>query len=217
MAADETPFDPVAALIRVVKLGVCARIRYAKGAKAAEITDRVIIPMRLSDGADGLMIRAIQVSPENGMRSFKAGRIVRVEPSDVPLGPAAKKAEQFISGEVQVREQRLEQHAATGGMSVTISVSMSRNAWMSPWFVEYLGLLRGALLDGVLESEETAEVLRTQDKLGLSYEQICAVHAYLLGQELLSISIDGEVGDEERTYFDALMCSLSRIGWPIMT
>lgn len=216
MAAPGTPFDPVAALMRVVRLGVCARIRYAKGSRPTDITDRIIIPMRLSEGADGLMIRAIQVTPENGMRSFKASRIVLVEPSDVPLGPAAKKAEQFLSGEVKVREQPTKQSAPAGGMSVTISVSMSRNAWMAPWFVEYLGILRGALLDGVLEAEEAAELLRTQDKLGLSYEQICAVHAYLLGQELLSISIDGQVGDEERTYFDGLLSCLSRIGWPIM-
>ncbi len=218
MAAEDPCRDPIAELIRVVRLGVCARIWYAKGPKASNLTERVIIPIRLADGADGLMVRAIQVSPENGPKCFKVDRIVRVEASDVPLGPASKKAEQFASGEVEERKQPpkpAKEPRLAGGLSVSFSISMTRNAWMESWFVEYLGVLRGAMVDGVLEHEEVSDLLRIQNELGLTYEQVCAVHAYLLGQELLSISIDGGVCDEERTYFDQLLAGLSRLGWPI--
>lgn len=218
MAAENPCGDPIAELIRVVRRGVCARIWYAKGPKENNLTERVIIPIKLADGADGLLVRAIQVTPENGPKSFKASRIIRVEPSDVPLGPAARKAEQFASGEVKERKQPPtpdKDPPPSGGMSVSFSISMAKNAWLEPWFVQYLGVLRGAMVDGVLESEEVSELLRIQNELGLSYAQVCAVHAYLLGQELLSISIDGAVGDEERTYFDQLLAGLSRLGWPI--
>lgn len=219
MAAEGFCGDPIDGLIRAVRQGVCARIWYAKGSRMHDPSERVVIPIKLMDGVGGLVVRAIQVSPENGLRSFKATHIVRVEASDVPLGPRADKAEQFASGEVEERKESIVAKSvplAARGLSLSFSPSRAQSAWMEPWFVEYLGLLRGALVDGVLEPEEVLHLLRVQHELELSYEEVCAVHAYLLGQELLSMSIDGVVSDEERTYFDQLFAGLSRLGWPIL-
>lgn len=214
--------DVVRELIAVLEGGVCAEIAYVKSGGLVGHPRRIVAPLKLVDGADGLMIRSLQLHPENGVRTFKVSQITEVRPSTTPLGPLASRVAPFLAGEVQLG--RREAIAAISpdtsrpvGTSLRLSVSSPTNAWRDDWFLLYLQALRNALLDLRLEPNEVQGLLDLQDRLGLSYSQICAVHAYFLGQELLSISIDGDVDESERDYVEAIQSLLARLSWPPRT
>jgi hypothetical protein len=212
--------DPVRELIDTVMRGFCAEIVYKKPSSAESSSTRVVAPLKLVEGADGLLVRAIQISPENGLRTFKVGQIVQVRDSTIPLGTLAKRVSAFCSGEVKTKEEvkpKQPRQAPRSGLTTTINLSLSTpaNEWRSDWFLIYLNALRNAMLDMRLEDAEVQQLLVLQDQLQMSYSQICSVHAYLIGQEMLSISIDGEADESERDYLEVIQNLLSRLGWPI--
>ncbi len=212
--------DVVRQLMAVLERGVCAEITYLKAGAADGESRRVVAPLKLVEGVDGLMIRSLQLHPQNGVRTFKVSQITEVRASTTPLGSLSSRVAPFLAGEIQpggggTKRSTEPRDRKSAGVSISLSVSLSTNAWRDDWFVQYLHALRNALLDLNLEPSEVQGLLELQDKLGLDYSQICAVHAYFLGQELLSISIDGSVDDLERDYVEAVQSLLSRLGWPL--
>ena len=73
--------------------------------------------------------------------------------------------------------------------------------------------LREALVDGRLDGDEIEEIAATRVAMSMQPEQVAAAHAYLLGEELLAMSIDGQVDDQDWDRFRAIRASLRTLGW----
>jgi hypothetical protein len=245
--------DPIADLIAACHAGMCARIRYAQSV-LDEPSTRVIVPTKLIETPDGLLVRALQVAPDKGIRMFQVEKIVDVEPSDTPLGEHEPLTASFVGGEFyestprvverptrdpegrpdpeetrrprQTAQQendppeasatpRNRDRAPVPREPTQSPLMPQRAAWSQEWFRAYTCELRDALVDGTISDDEVKRLLGVQDKLKLTFEQICAAHIYLLAQEMVAVSIDGLATDMERTYLSQLEQSLGRLGWPI--
>lgn len=216
--AATTP-DIVAELIRVVKAGHCAHIRYARDEAGTDLTERVIIPLKVIESVSGRVIRAIQIQPDYGTRGFHLSRIRTVSPANVPLGPAAERTKHFVANTIL----RLDAQSSFGQSTPTKQGPGTPSpagfqpvacAWNEVWFREYMLALHSALLDETISPTELNHLRGLQSALGLSPDQVAAVHAYLLGQELLAMSVDGFAGEQERRHLAALQTSLNQLGWP---
>lgn len=214
------PLPPVIeSMHTIVDAGEFVRIRYAKSDDPGNVSDRVIVPVKLLQGVEGLMLRAVQVHPEHGTRAFKVAQILEAHPTGAKLGPAADRAAQFRQ-RIIVHIDRVEHAAAptvkrtTDGV-VSTPMMPAPCAWNEPWFRDYLIALRTALIDGTLSEHEAQALRGLQRSLKLDFDRVVAVHSYLLGQEMLAISVDGIAGDQERKYLAGIAEGLTALGWPV--
>src|SRR5690349_5029627 len=88
------PSDPVQALIDITSRGLYSRIRYRSGSRDST---RIIEPRQLLDGASGQTVRAMQIEPDRGVRSFSVYGITWVEPDSRPV-PADDLARNTFAG-----------------------------------------------------------------------------------------------------------------------
>ncbi|MBL8760441.1 MAG: hypothetical protein JNL50_03985 [Phycisphaerae bacterium] len=194
--------DPVRRMMEITESGHYCCICYEKSRGITH--ERVVEPMHLVDGASGLLVRAIQIEPERGLRCFAVSKIVSVGRHERPLPPKSRARNTFSSGEVR----RLPTPSV-----LPKKESHSRSPWASTSFTQYLMRLREALVDGRLDGDEIEEIAATRVAMSMQPEQVAAAHAYLLGEELLAMSIDGQVDDQDWDRFRAIRASLRTLGW----
>ncbi|HEX8875106.1 MAG TPA: hypothetical protein VF777_00020 [Phycisphaerales bacterium] len=204
-------FDPIKDLMDNVRLGFFSVIRYRKEGELT-LLPRVIAPRRLCEGRHGLMVRAQQISPEPGFRTFKAGQILSVERDTERMPDRIWKlaVDEFCSGEVFVVSAEVRQ--ATDGVTTIISASDNRASqqqstsvcWSQPWFSEFARVVRDAVLDLRVSRDDQNKIKSTSFRLGLSVEQENAVYCYVLGEEQMGISVDGAATNEELLRLDML-------------
>jgi hypothetical protein len=211
-------FPPaIEAMFVILDAGEYVRIRYAKSSDPGHISDRVIVPVKLIQGVEGLMLRAVQVQPEYGTRAFKVPQILEARPAGMQLGPAIERAAEFRE-RIVMHIERLDPSAPnakrTADGVVSSPLAAVPCAWNEPWFRDYLLGLRTALIDGRLSDQEASALKALQQQLHLDFDRIVAVHSYLLGQEMLAISVDGIAGTQEREYLAGIATGLAQLGWP---
>ncbi len=231
MAADplahgfRLPVDPVEALVAVTAMGFYSRIGYRKGA-TDEVTFRVVEPRQLLEGVFGVRVRAMQLEPEPGARTFSVPRIVSVAPDQRELSDEIRKTNRFgkhymVSFGTRPVEEPAERIEAKPGAGpppmpskpVVMHDRAVGPAWSQPWFAEYVGVVRESLMDLRIEQSELAAVEATRQSLGMTDSQIRAAHAYILAEDLLGLAADGDVTDEEEDYVTHLAMCLGKLGW----
>jgi len=192
-------FDPVAVLMDHTREGVLSQIQYNKGETAAPkvLPLRLIEPRALIDGVAGLMVRAVQLKPERGVRHFYAERIVRVEPGDGKCSTGNT----FCDGCLTLRMSGGRNKAAT-------NVSPS-----DPRFVQYAAVVRDAILDLHVDADEIEAVENKRDELRVSSGEMRAVHSYVFAEFLLGYSADGIISLDEEEHIEMVASCLDSLGW----
>jgi len=210
---DPASVDPVASLISNTEAGFCSTIQYDKH-DGNPVSQRVIIPKKLVDHASGLTVRAVQLRPEKGFRAFIAQRIVRVERGPDPLPEIERRRNTFATGEVVTAHSGAGMTIVFASEAVGSSVAPHafRPVWSESWFSSYSQIVREAILDLRITESERRAVRQKQASLGLSPEQILAVHAYLLGEELMGIAAHGSVSSSEQAHLTAMADCLQELG-----
>jgi hypothetical protein len=217
-----TPHDPVQAMIAITAGGHYCRIGYRRGGNSDVVT-RVIEPRQLMDGPFGMRVRAMQIEPDEGVRTFSADLIAWVEPDTRTLPPEARRTNTFGQAgfpSFGSRQPPAPKRDPLVGSAPRPSAPEPVDApvgpaWAQPWFAEYVGVVRECLLDLRIEQDEAAAVDATRQSLGLSDPQIRAAHAYLLGEELLGLAADGALSDTEEDYLTHFSICLGRLGWTV--
>lgn len=199
--------DFVAELMEITARGLHARIIYRKGGKEGE-SERVIEPRKLVDGPNGLMVRAVQVMPEAGIRTFSVHKIVEVAEYSLPLDKRQRAGNNFCTGEVVEFSMKSAYVQPPAGAN-----SVFQTAWSQEWFHRYVGVVRQVLSDAQLTQDELALVSATQSTLVLSPEQVRAAHAYIIGEELLAMSVDGQLMQYEQERLRQVARILRDLGW----
>jgi hypothetical protein len=193
--------DTIERLMANTAAGFHSEIVYDKD-DGRPVTQRVIEPRKLVEGRDGLLVRALQVQPERGFRAFCSGKIVQVTRHPEPLLPERKKSNMFCTGEVvcfrtSTAEDSKDAQSDASELDTLRLTAHGRAAWTMPWFNSYASAVRSALLDLKLEPHEILRLESLRKRLSLSDEQVRAVHAYIMGEELLGLSSDGWYDTEE--------------------
>lgn len=202
--------------------GFLSRIWYLKAHGLAPI-ERLIEPRSLADGLDGLMVQALQILPERGPRRFYPSRITRVARSDQRLSPEQQRKNSFCSGEVRTTGHvRTRVFTDQGGLHLVAELSTGgapreetldrRSLIRQPWFAQYVGLVRESVLDFCVDQNEIAKVRTAQLELGLSEDQILAVHSFVLGETLIDFAHDASLGKDDRVLIAQMGRCLSDLG-----
>ena len=215
------PRDPVQALIDITASGLYSRIRYRSGSRDTE-TVRVIEPRQLVEAASGLTVRAMQIEPDRGVRSFAVYGVTWVEPDDRRIPEPDLARNTFARGQA-VRVQLQPIRAASAEEPAprppspmpAAAIAPPASAWGQQWFTQYVGAIRDALVDLSVPADEEAAVRAVQARLGLTKDQIRAAHCFVLAEELLALSIDGLIDDREEQRLTQMVSCLRVLGWPM--
>lgn len=214
------PTDPVQALIDITSRGLYSRIRYRAGSRDTETT-RIIEPRQILDTAHGRTIRAMQIEPDKGIRSFSVFGITWVEPDHRAIPAADLERSSFAQGRAVMVQLHSVTHPAnenSANPSPAAHVAEPRpaaSAWGQPWFTQYVGAVRNALVDLNVPPEEAAAVRGVQAKLELTKDQVRAAHCFILAEELLALSVDGVIDDREEKRLAQTVSCLKILGWPM--
>lgn len=194
--------DPIEGLIQNTRDGFYSGIEYRKVAER-DTTERVIFPKTMLVEPGGrLRVRAIQVRPASGIRTFCREGILRVWRVESPVVPEAMKVNNtFVTGEAfetaRVDYKKVRAMSAESGKNQRAA----KPAWLEQWFRSYEAVVTDAILDMKVSDTERRQVQNAQVQLGLTDEQIRAVHAHVFAQHLISATADGEFTDGD---FDAM-------------
>jgi hypothetical protein len=208
--------DPISELMSITSRGQHARIVYRKGGKEGETT-RVIEPRKLVEGANGLMIMAVQIEPEQGLRCFAAHKIVHVEEHGRPLDAKQKSGNNFCTGEVVEFTAKFSTTGLASKQEADSTRERPASIWSQPWFSRYVGLVRDVLVDSNVTADEIALVVASQRSWSMTDAQVRAAHAYIFGEELLALSLDGSLDSQEFERVRFLGRSLEKLGWSPVT
>lgn len=205
--------DTIHCLMDNTAAGHCSDMLYSKEGDDT-MPNRRVVPRTLIDRDGELEVRCLQFAPESGLRTFKVSRIVQVTRSVHLLSERERKSNTFATGEIKVAKP-------SGGMSIVFSLEKQdaetpniprRPVWMETWFREYAATVRECLSDVSLSDDELMAVRRFQTKCALSTDQVSAVHAYILGEELIGLAADGRLTADELQYVATLRDYLNHLG-----
>jgi len=214
------PSDPVQGLIDNTARGLYSRIRYRSGSRESETT-RISEPRQLLETAYGRTIRAMQIEPDKGIRSFAVFGITWVEPDNREIPPADLSRNTFARGTAVMVELKPASSAAKPSAPVQakqpteLAPAPAASAWGQPWFTQYVGAVRSALVDLSVPPAEAAAVRSLQAKLALNKDQMRAAHCFILAEELLALSVDGLIDDREEQRLANMVSCLKILGWPM--